>query len=190
MKNLKLIIAFLAIASFATRSFAQDKATGLYLTAEDYVNHKLSFETNGTDATHITLNEFLDGSKVTVWHDGKKQVFVKNEIFGYHTSNSDYRFFNNVGYKIIDTKDFYIYSHPKLVQQGKGEKLADSFYFSASVKDAVEPLTIKDLEKTYAQNTKFKYTIESEFQCDNELTKYDASIQEYKVKYLFDQSAK
>jgi hypothetical protein len=190
MKKFKLIIALLAIASFATQSFAQDKATGLYLTAEDYVNHKLSFETTGADANHITLNEFLDGSKVTVWHDGKKHTFVKNEIFGYHTSNSDYRFFNNVGYRIIDTKDFYIYSHPKLVQQGKGQKLDDSFYFSASVKDAVEPLTIKDLEKTYAQNTKFKYTIESEFQSDNELTKYDAAIREYKVKYLFDESAK
>lgn len=187
MKALKLFITFLAIASFAQKSFAQDKTTGLYLTYDDYLNHKISFESNGTS---ITLNEFLGGSTVTVAHDGKKKSFLKSEIFGYHAQNSDYRFFNNEGYKIIDSKDFYIYSHPKLVQQGKAMKPVDAFYFSAQGTGVIKPFTIKALETAYAENPKFKYTIESQFQTDNELTQYDAAVKEYKVKYLYDQCAR
>jgi len=190
MKTLKLIIAFLAIASFTQKSFAQDKTIGLYLTYDDYLNHKLSFETKGNAGTSISLNEFLEGSTVTVCHDSKKEVFSKSEIFGYHSQNGDYRFFNNKEYKIIDSKDFYIYSRTKLVQQGKNLKPIDTYYFSTDGKAVVEPLTIRALENTYAENANFKYSIESQFQTDNELTKYDASIQEYKVKYLYEQCAR
>ena len=186
MKTIKLMIAICIMASFFQKTIAGTQTTGLYLTSDDFINHKLSFETDGSK---IKLNSFFEGSKVVVANNGKEQVFSKNEIFGYRSNGQDYRFFNNTAYKILDTKDFYIYSAPKLVQEGKGPKQVETYYYSTTSKSAVERLTIKNLQNTYAENAKFKYLVEAEFSSDNALVQYDAALKEYKVKYIFDLSA-
>jgi len=190
MKTITLFIAILAITSFAQNSIAQDKSMGLYLTLNDYQTHKLSFETTEGNSNSIRLNSLFESASIVVWHDGKKQVFSKNEIFGYRFKNEDYRFFNNSAYKIIDTKDFYVYSRTKLSQEGKGAKPVNTYYFSDVANSKIEPLTIGNLEVAFAKNPKFKYTIEEHFKSDNELIAYDAAIKEYKLKFLFDQSTK
>jgi len=189
MKTIKLFIAVLILASFTRASFAQDKSMGLYLTFNDYMNHRLSFETDGTSGNAIRLNSLLETGNIVVWHDGKKQVLLKAEVFGYHANNEDYRFFNNTAYKIVDTKDFYIYSRTKLSQQGKGLKPMDAYYFSARPNTLIEPLTVHNLELAYNKNLQFKYIIEGQFKADNDLIAYDTSIKEYKLKYLFEQAA-
>jgi hypothetical protein len=186
MKTIKLMIAICIMASFFQKTIAGTQTTGLYLTSDDFINHKLSFETDGSK---IKLNSFFEGSKVVVANNGKEQVFSKNEIFGYRSNGQDYRFFNNTAYKILDTKDFYIYSSPKLILQGKGPKPVDAYYYSSTVKSVVEPLSIKNLQNTYAENPKFKYMVEAAFSSDNALVQYDAGIKEYKVKYIYEQSS-
>jgi hypothetical protein len=189
MKTIKLMIAICIMASFSQKTIAGTQTTGLYLTSDDFINGKLSFETDGSNGNKIKLNEFFESGKVVVTYNGKEQVFSKNEIFGYRSNGQDYRFFNNTAYKILDTKDFYIYSAPKLVQEGKGPKQVETYYYSTTSKSAVERLTIKNLQNTYAENAKFKYLVEAEFSSDNALVQYDAALKEYKVKYIYDQSA-
>ena len=189
MKTIKLMIAICIMASFSQKTIAGTQTTGLYLTSDDFINHKLSFETDGSNGSKIKLNGFFESSKVVVTYNGKEQVFSKNEIFGYRSNGQDYRFFNNTAYKILDTKDFYIYSAPKLVQEGKGPKQVETYYYSSTSKSVVEPLSIKNLENTYAENPKFKYMVEAEFSSDSALLQYDAAIKEYKVKYIFEQSS-
>lgn len=189
MKTIKLMIAIFIMASFSQKTIAATQTTGLYLTSDDFVNHKLSFETDGSNGGKIKLNRFFESGKVVVTYNGKEQVFSKNEIFGYRSDGQDYRFFNNTAYKILDTKDFYIYSSFKLIQQGKGPKPVEAFYYSSTAKSAVEPLSIKNLQNTYAENPKFKYMVEAEFSSDNALVQYDAAVKEYKVKYVFEQSS-
>ena len=188
MKTIKLMIAICIMASFSQKTIAGTQTTGLYLTSDDFINHKLSFETDGSNGSKIKLNGFFESGKVVVTYNGKEQVFSKNEIFGYRSNGQDYRFFNNTAYKILDTKDFYIYSAPKLVQEGKGPKPVETYYYSSTSKSVVEPLTIKNLQNTYAENAKFKYLVEAEFSSDNALVQYDAALKEYKVKYIYDQS--
>lgn len=189
MKTIKLMIAICIMASFFQKTMAESRSTGLYLTSDDYVNHKLSFATDGSNGNSIKLNGFLEGSKVVVTYNGKKQVLSKNEVFGYRSNGQDYRYFNNTAYKILDTKDFYLYSTPKLVQEGKGPKQVETYYYSSTSSSMVEPLSIKNLENTYAENPKFKYMVEASFSSDNALVQYDAAIKEYKVKYIFEQSS-
>ena len=180
----------IAIMVFVTqKSMALSSVTGLYLTADDYANHKLSFVTNGGNKNSIHLNEFLESGKVEVIYNGKTQSFLKSEIFGYSCNQQDYRYFNNVAYKIIDSRDFFIYSAPKLEQGGKGMKPVERFYFSSSATAVIEPLSIRNLENVYASNAKFRYMIESSFTTDNSLTSYDAAVKEYKVKYLYEHSS-
>ncbi|MHB8206075.1 hypothetical protein, partial [Mucilaginibacter sp.] len=187
-KTLKVMIAICFIAVFTQKTIAQSTVSGLYLTAEDYTNHKLSYETNGHDGNAIGLNEFLGSGKITVLFNGKKQSIYKSAVYGYHTNNQDYRYFNNEPYRIVDTKDFYMYSASKLVQQGKGPKSVEAYYFSKTAIDEIKPLSIKNLESTYSANSKFRYMVESIFASDNALTSYDSAVAEYKVKYIYDQS--
>ena len=171
----------------AQESIASGPVTGLYLTAEDYVHHKLSFTSNGSDKNDIRLNEVLQSEKVVVIHNGKKQTFLKSRLFGYSRDNQDYRYFNNIAYRIIDTRDFLIYSAPRLKQQVKWSKPENEYYFSGTDTAAIVPLSIKNLEAAYVSNTKFRYMIESGFATDISLIAYDTVLKEYKVKYLYEQ---
>jgi hypothetical protein len=189
MKALKFFTALMLITIIVSHQklIAQNQPTGLYITFNDYLNHKLSYTTTQT-GNKIKLNNTFSGSQIMVLHDGKKQPFVKSEVFGYHYKNQDYRYFKNSAYQIVDTRDFYIYSRPTLVQHGKTLKSEANYYFSLAPGEDIKPLTIADLETAYARNPKFKYLVEGEFKSDNDLIAYDASIKEYKLKYLFDES--
>jgi hypothetical protein len=189
MKTIKLMFAIAMMVFVAQKSISQNAVTGLYLTADDYAHHKLSFVTGGNSKNCIHLNEFMESGKVVVKYNGKTQTLLKSEIFGYSCDQQDYRYFNNVAYKIIDTTDFFIYSAPKLEQQGKGLKPVERFYFSSTARSEIERLSIKNLEAAYASNIKFRYMIESTFATDNSLTSYDAAVKEYKVKYLYEHSS-
>ena len=188
MKTLKVMIAICLLALFTQKTVAQSTVCGLYLTADDYHNQKLSFKTSGNDGNSIKFNEFLGSGRIVVVYNGKKQVVYKSAVYGYRSNNSDYRYFNNIPYKIIDDRDFYLYSSPKMVQQGKWSKCVDSYYFSNTAIADVKPLSIKNLQSAYADNPRFRYMLESHFATDNALTVYDPSVNEYKVKYLYEHS--
>src|SRR5580700_608411 len=129
MKTLNLSMIMLIITiGFSQQSNAQNQSSGLYLTLNDYQNHKLSYT-----GSPISIHEFLGGRYVTVISNGQKLQLEKSKIFGYHdNANNDYRFFNNKAYQIVDTPEFCIYSNEKLVPQasGKGPKPTMVYYFS------------------------------------------------------------
>src|ERR1700749_602368 len=105
MKSLKSMLIIVSVTfGFAAQTTAQSQtnANGLYLTFNDYVNHKLSYPISDK-GDKIVTNEFLDGSTIKVISNGKKQVLSKNELIGYRLDNHDYRFQDNKAYEIIDT---------------------------------------------------------------------------------------
>jgi hypothetical protein len=189
MKTIKLLMLSLLMIVFVQASFASAKI-GLYLTADDYKTHKLSFETDGTGSTRIQLHAMFGGFQVIVIQNGKKQVFNKSEIFGYRQDGQDYRYFKNSAYRIIDTHGFFIYGYCKLIQQGKNLKDSEFFYFSSNTDDEIKPLTIDNLQSVFSKDTKFLYAIQGFFRTDNELTAFDANLKEYKLKYLYAQTVR
>jgi hypothetical protein len=189
MKTIKLFIPLMLMTAFVQNSFAKQKV-GLYLTAEDYLNHKLSYESDGSNGNKVQLHGVFGSYKVVVVHNGKKQFFSKSEIFGYRSNGQDYRYFNHSAYRIIDTQGFYIYGYCKLVPAGKGLKDAEFFYFSSKADDGIKPLTMDNLQAVFSKDTRFLYAIEGFFRTDNELTSYDPNLKEYKLKYLYAQTAR
>jgi hypothetical protein len=185
MKNIKLLIPVLLILVFVQNSFATAQKIGLYLTAEDFLNHKLSYESDGNNGNKIKLHEVFGSYKVIVTQNGKKQLFSKSEIFGYRKNDQDYRYFNNSAYRIIDTQGFYIYSYYRLMPEGTGPKQVEYFYFSSKSNDEIKPLTMDNLQTVFSKNTRFLYAIQGFFRTDNELTAYDTNLKEYKLKYLY-----
>jgi len=187
MKKLKFMIILPLMALFVQNAAAEGQSTGLYLTSHDYVVHKVSF---GADNDKIKVSGLFGTNKVVVIEDGKKQFFAKSEIFGYIKDGDDYRFFNNAEYQILSNNGLVIYSHTSLVQQGKGPKPTELFYFSAGLTATILPLSIANLESVYGKNPKFIYAVESLFKSDNQLASYDFYNKQYKLAYLYTQNMK
>lgn len=178
----------LLIAAFSQNSFAK-KSIGLYMTAEDFASHKLSYESDGSNGNKILLHAIFGGYQVVVVQNGRKHFFSKTGIYGYRLNGQDYRYFKNSAFRIIDTKGFYIYGYCKLVPAGKGLMQSESFYFSSKADGEIKPLTMDNLQAVFSKNTRFVYTLQGFFKTDNELTAYDASLKEYKLKYLYAQTS-
>lgn len=175
-------VLFTAILIIQGLSLKAQSTSGVYLNENDYKDHKLTYASN-TNA--IQLNEFFGGSSISVVSEGKKVNLNKSEIFGYRLANQDYRFYNNVAYKVIDTTGFTIYSREKLVQDTKGYKPATKYFFSVNDKQEVKELTVANLSASFPQATDFRYSLQNNFRSDADLVAYDHVANQYKVKYLY-----
>ena len=191
MKKFKLPMIIVIILTFGItlKSNAQQQSNGLYLTFNDYQNHKLSY---GSIAKRdkIAIHDFLEGNTIAVTSNGKKQVFSKSEIFGYRENNRDYRFQNNKVFEIVDTKGFYLYKHDKLVQGTKGPKPVSTVYFSTKADNGIAMLTQENIDKAFAANYKFRNSVQAEFKNDDALNEYDTALREYKITELYSESTK
>ncbi|MCJ8209787.1 hypothetical protein MUY27_08710 [Mucilaginibacter sp. RS28] len=185
MKTLNVLLIMLLF--FTLKTEAQTKGhVGLYLTQADYLNHKLSY---ADSQDHIYFHEFLGGKNITVIVGGKKLTLAKNEVYGYRDAdNSDYRFFNNEAYRVIDTTGFYLYSCNKAVQQVKGPAVTKLYYFSSLVGSEIQPLSVNNLCRTFSKNQHFRNELSAEFKSDDELPTYDNLSHSYKIKELYAES--
>ena len=187
-----LLIAILFFCS-AYYSKAQTQSKGLYLTADDYAQHKLSYseDPSDTNGNKISIHEFIGSNNVTVFTKGKKLSFDKNQIFGYHDAGgSDYRFFDGNAYQIVDTAGFFIYSFDRLVQKGRGPRPKRAWYFSKKSNSPLLSLTFQNLLSVFPDNQKFRYMIEVASVYNVKPEAYDSELNEYKIKELYKRSLK
>ena len=193
MKTIKILLTTIVIAYTLYFVQAQSEAktytsSGLYLTYDDFINHKLSY-----DGSRMVLNNPFRSKTVTVVADNKKKDMFKNDVYGFQNSKKeDYRFINNESYKIVDTASFYIYYTYKQeeINKGKGLVKTDEYFFSVKGNSTVYLLTIGNLKKAFAGNDKFHYLIDATFKTDKDLLAYDDYLKTYKIKYLYNQSLK
>jgi len=193
MKTIQLkVMTIILLSAVVYKSNAQTAPKGLYLTFSDYTTHTLSYATEPANpkGNQIYIHEFAGRNFVNVISNGKKKVFVKSTLFGYHDNNQDYRFFDNKAFQIVDTTGFCIYSYDKLVQQGKGPKPTRIYYFSKTADSKILALTPENIAVTYPQNHKFRYMVDVEVRSDIRLDAYDNATDEYKIKELFTESLK
>ena len=175
-------VLFAAILMIQGLNLKAQSTTGVYLNENDYKDHKLTYASN---TASIQLNEFFGGNTISVVNEGKKVSLNKNEVFGYRLANQDYRFYNNVAYKVIDTTGFTIYSREKLVQHIKGYKPSTQYFYSVNNKQAIKELTIANLTASFPQSADFRYSLQNNFRDDADLISYDHVANQYKVKYLY-----
>ncbi|MBN9382578.1 MAG: hypothetical protein J0H74_17580 [Chitinophagaceae bacterium] len=117
-------------------------------------------------------------------------LFLGVCLYGGTAMAQEYRKVGREKFRVIDTTGFYLYSLNKLVQ---GEKIARPetvYYFSVDSGSPVLELTMDNLEKAFAGNAKFRYSLEEEFHGDRQLMAYDKLLKTYKIKYLYGQTLK
>ena len=107
-----------------------------------------------------------------------------------HGQKPDYRRIGHRDYQVLDTAGFYLYSYNKLVQGEKIARPTTVYYFSVNADAPVQELTLANLERAFAGNTRFRYALEAQFRSDKELIAYDGLLKTYKIKYLYTQSSK
>jgi hypothetical protein len=192
MKKIKHI-GVIAVLLVSINAFAQENASskisGLYKTEDDYVANKLTYEQDcNSKQGKINADRVFQPATILIKGNEANQVVSKKDFFGYVDCNKKaYRFYGNEAYEILDSKGFYIYEHT-IIKMVKGYERVTEYCFSKNGTDAMQLLTIKNLENTFASNTRFRYALESTFHSDKDLIAYDQYSQCYKIKYLFDQT--
>jgi hypothetical protein len=191
------IITFLSAIILVNIGFTLPDASptaGLYLTLNDFVKHKLTYEMDCSNSDDkLKVNRLFESSRGYVIYKGEKHEFEKSKIFGYRScSNKIYRFYNNDAYQIMDTAEFYIYYQYKSEEQTKGKSLVKTelFYFSRTGNDGIQPLSIDHLKMAFPGNARFHYALDAYFKSDKDLIEYDPFQKTYKIKYLYNESLK
>ncbi len=179
-------VAVLIVATvvLVTSVSAADKKTtsGIYLTADDFTNGKLTAEGWRSDPSHkLQIHDVLDKPYIHVTHGSETKKYDKSEVYGFRDSNGlDYRFVGNKEYKILEAKELYIYSVDKLVPGGKGRKTEPAYYFSVGATGEVLPLTAANLKNAFPNNHKFHDSLDTLFK----LNDYDSFHKMFKVNRL------
>lgn len=171
MKTIKSIIIIGFLTTFCVSAFAKEKKGKLTVAKSNFSNK-------------VNNAIFIESTFLINLHEYNVQKAANEKEI------NEIRFFNNDKYRILSNTGLIIYSKTSLVQQGKGPKPTELFYFSAGITETILPLTLANLESVYGKNQKFTYAVESLFRSDSELAAYDVYNKQYKLAYLYLQNSK
>ncbi len=178
-----LVIAVLVIIGTLIVPYVNAKnQIGVYLTAQDYKEKKLSY----AGGSKIRLNNsVLELPYITVVDSNKTIKLKKSEVFGYAEADSkDFRFYNNTQYRILEAGPITIYVQSEHVAQSKGYKVKQNYYFSTTVSTKLMPLTLNNIRQAYHANTQFIEQVDQYFS-NGDVTVFDSVHNMYKLNYLF-----
>ena len=186
-KKLKTLL-FLLITTIA---FGQNDKSGVYLSFNDYLNNKLSYEINCKTEKHtIRLNDFLNQSYITVIHHDKKIKLQKDSIYGFISCDEPLvRFQNKEHYYLAEQGFVWIFFKEVPIAQNKGFKLEKQYYFSTKGDGKLIELTINNIKQSFPDNHKLHDMMDAQFQ-NTSISEYDSFHKMFKVNHILQQSVK
>ena len=180
-----------AILTFSS-TMAQKDSSGIYNTASDFQQQKLSYAINYKTEKHkINDNLLFKDAEIKVKHDGKTYLLNKDNTYGYRsTKGEDFRFVNRKAYKILNPGEsliIYAYWHPSNSTKGTIHFISD-YYFSTDASSIPLALTKGNLKTAFPTNHKFHDALDTQFRSDEELYVYDDFHKVYKLNRIYDNS--
>lgn len=181
--NIMMCVLFVSI-TVATKG--QKDSSGVYMSAVDFTNKKLTYGINCKTENHkIKLNNFFNRDYITVIHEGNKYNISKDSVFGFKTCNgSSYRIADKIDYTILNADDnlllyeFIPMSAPKNPQPPVHK-------FSKGADGPMLDLTIENVKNIYPDNNLFHDEIENTFRSNSSLLSYDRYHKQYKLVRIF-----
>ncbi len=181
--NIMMCVLFVSI-TVATKG--QEDSSGVYMSAVDFTNKKLTYGINCKTENHkIKLNIFFNRDYITVIHEGNKYNISKDSVFGFKTCNgSSYRIADKIDYTILNADDnlllyeFIPMSAPKNPQPPVHK-------FSKGADGPMLDLTIENVKNIYPDNHLFHDEIENTFRSNSSLLSYNRYHKQYKLVRLF-----
>jgi len=136
MKTLLIVgtaVGLLLFGGTPGAQVAMPQTSGVYLTADDYKNGRLSFAGDcGSKAHKLELHDVLHKSYIHVTHETEKRPFAKSDLFGFRACDGrDYRFASNIEHEILEARELYVYSRDVYVSHGRGRHTVRGYFFSA-----------------------------------------------------------
>ena len=188
MKEIRHLVLLASTLFYILPAFAQKDSSGIYKTAEDFQERKLSYAINCKIEKHkINPTVFFKGSEVKVKHSGTTYNLNKRDLFGYRTcSGKEYRFVADAEYGILNSGAdllVYFYQHPAHSPKTAGQ-YPPKYFFSRGPASALKELTKLNLKTTYPDNHKFHDALDANFKEDNDLHEYDTFHKMYKINWL------
>lgn len=161
---------------------AQNNTRGIYITSEDFLNHKVTFVSKDT---HIKLHEIIYKEVVVVKTKDSTYTFFKDSIFGYQNKEGNsFRFFNGKAYPIVNpTETILIYKVSNGPVQ-KGQTKMYSYFFSKDAHSKIFPLKMNHILAEFNDNKLFTNNLETHFNNTSNLLEYDDTHNVFKLNRL------
>lgn len=179
----------LAAVIFSTGIYGANAQSGIYESADDFENGKLSYRQEEGEKHSIRTEIPLNQCIVKVKNGDESHKLIKVDLYGYRNNkNEDFRFYDDIKYKIIDPSHFYIYSRVVNVIDGKARTRETKYFFSKDADSPIMELTRNNLKRAFPGHQDFHFLIDMQFRNDRELLAYDSHYRQYKLKSLFSRS--
>ncbi len=184
-----MLVSGILICSIAV---AQKDSSGIYKTAYDFQQSKLSFAINCTTEKHkIKLNDFFGKPYITVVHNDSSYEFFKAKIFGYQTCDGQIvRFLKKKELLLLNpTESIMIYRYD-IPKPPRGKTNVTNYYFSKDAGSSVLSLTISNLKMAFPESHAFHMKLDELFKYNTELAAYDDNNKMYRVNSILVNNSK
>jgi hypothetical protein len=159
---------------------------GIYLSAKDFTDCKLS---HSGQNSKIKVHETFKKDIVEVKCNDSLLTFKKKDIFGYRDKNGQsYRFSQDVVYPILNPCETIVLYKKTTGMDTKSSEAVDTYYFSKDAFSSIIPLSLRNLESTFANNKTFVELLEVHFADNSNLLEYDNIHKMYKLNRLLELS--
>lgn len=176
MSSIKFLVLTLIVmlVSFGSKAQLPNKIIGLYLTAQDFLEHKISYQVNTNSVSKIKLNDGLSRKFFTIVQNGKRIKVDKESVFGFISIDSNkYRILGNSCFRILDISP-KITLYKKVTQMPfEGRTNVTPYYFSENISSDFQPLTRKKIIQNFTLNEQRKQALLNKFQFNTDLAEYD-----------------
>jgi hypothetical protein len=159
---------------------------GIFLTADDFSAHKLTYV---SDTTKLRLHQLIEKPFIEVYYNDTVIRKYKDSIYGYCDKfNTSYRFYNSHAYEILNNSDnILLYKRTEYATE-KGHPVITTYFFSAKANSPPIILSKKNLCISFAENKIFCELIKTHFEDDSELISYDHTCKMYRINTLYEKS--
>ena len=189
MKTISSFCIAVSLLAINLSASAQKDSSGIYQTADDFRNHKLSYAINYKTEKH-KIKDFLffNSEQIKVKHHGITYTLDKSVTYGYKSTKGEvFRYVGNIPYKILNPDEsLLLYLHTTLENPivDPLKKIEEHYYFSKDATGSLVDLTIDDLKKVFRENSKFLSFIDKYFKKDEQLISYDTKRKMYTLNRL------
>jgi hypothetical protein len=188
----KLILIFLLLLfSLATELTAQKINEGVYLTAKDFTNSKISFVNDQLNNKYkVRLHEFFNSLKITIIKGDSVIKLNKESVFGYRDKkNNCYRFYNKAEYQIINPSEkILLYGKSELEGGFRNTHRVMHYFFSENAGSPIYALSKWNLKAVFYKEVSFLEMLDVYFDSDNQLTAYDSINKIYTLNRVYESS--
>ena len=188
MKKNSIIInlMFFLLIQGTSTSFTQNIEQGVYLSAKDFNNKKISYSPMPKKKYKMDLNDFFNNPTIKITIADSSYTFHKDSIFAYRDKeNRIYRLYGRESYEILNPKEkILIYSHTSLGGNKNTQSIV-KYYFSSSSEGKIQTLTKWNLKTSFPTDSVFHELLDMYFRTDDELMNYDSFYKIYKINRAY-----